>query len=255
VSAPAFPRIGHERIDAYLTDGYLAVRGMSARFAGAVAAGAMQAQSEAGLAGHVFEIGCFEGRFTIAMALGLTGLEQCFAVDSFTWPGEHTFTNFERNWRKRGVVPERMVTLKTDVRDLDAATLAADMGDLRVRFAHVDGDHRDTHLSADLDLTLSLMDPRGLICLDDMLHPLYPDLALTVARFRAENPDWRVVCVIDRESLSAAAKFLMCRVELVEFYEAALKERFADHAVFMRADFVDYTALVLAPDPTLPHFD
>jgi predicted O-methyltransferase YrrM len=255
VTAPAFPRIGHERIDAYLADGYDAVRGMSSRFAAAVAAGAMQAQSEAGLEGHVFEIGCFEGRFTIAMALGLTGAEQCFAVDSFTWPGEHTFTNFERNWRKRGVVPERMVTLKTDVRALDADMLREAMGGLRVRFAHVDGDHRDEHLSADLDLTLALMDPRGVICLDDMLHPLYPDLALTVARFRAENPDWRVVCVMDRESLSAATKYLLCRVELVEFYEAALKARFAEQTVFMRADFGDYTSLVLAPDPTLPHFD
>jgi hypothetical protein len=251
---PAFPTIGHERIDAYLADGYDSVRGMSSRFAAVVAAGCMQAQTQAGLDGHVFEIGCFEGRFTIAMALGLTGTEQCFAIDHFQWPSEVTYTNFERNWRKRGIVPERMVTVKADIRTLEASDFLADMGDLRVRFAHVDGDHKHESLAADLDLTLALMDPRGVICLDDMLHPLYPELALTVAGFLSRNPDWRVLCVIDRESLSAAAKFLLCRTELLDFYETALTGLFPDNRVFMRADFTDYDALVLAPDPMLPHF-
>jgi predicted O-methyltransferase YrrM len=252
---PDFPVLGHAALDAYLADGYFAVRGMSSRFAAAVAAGAMLAQSEEGLRGHAVEIGCFEGRFTIAMALALTGAEQCFAIDEFVWPNAAVFDTFERNWRKRGVEPRHMQTIRADVRTLDAAGLRARFGELKVRFAHVDGDHRDAWLAADLDLTAELMDPRGLICLDDMLHPLYPELAITVARFLAHHPHWRVVCVIDRESLSAAVKYLLCREELVAFYESVLNERFAAHVVGMRADFTDYTALVLAPEPALPVFD
>jgi hypothetical protein len=233
---------------------------MSSRFAAAVAAVAMGVQREAGIVGHALEIGCFEGRFTVAMALGLASGERCLAIDHFEWPSPRTRDAFEANMMAHGVGDGRVITLKADVRDHDAGSLGALLGPLpdgshRVRFAHVDGDHADASLAADLDLTLAMMDPRGLVLLDDMLHPLYPRLAGTVERALTRHPDWRVLAVIDRESLSAAAKFLLCRTAEVAFYEAALAARLASHVVVMRADFDTMTALVLAPDPSLPRFD
>jgi len=208
----------------------------------------------------VLEIGCFEGRFTVAMALGLLAGERCLAIDHFEWPSPKTRDAFEANMAAHGVGDGRVITLKADVRDHDAGSLGALLGPLpdgstRVRFAHVDGDHAEASLAADLDLTFAMMDPRGLVLLDDMLHPLYPRLAGTVERALARHPDWQVVAVIDRETLSAAAKFLLCRAEHVAFYEAALAARASAHVVVMRADFTTTTALVLSPDPTLPRFD
>lgn len=249
------PPTGHAAIDRHLAEGYFRVRGMSSRFAAAVAAIAMGAQREAGVAGHALEIGCFEGRFTIAMALGLAAGERCLAIDHFEWPSPRTRDAFAANLQAHGVGDGRVVTLKADVRRHDAASLRALLGGGVVRFAHVDGDHAEASLAADLDLTFELMHARGLVLLDDMLHPLYPRLGGTVERVLARHPDWRVLAVIDRESLSAAAKFLLCRVADLEVYEAALKARLAAHVVVMRADFDTTTALVLAPDPSLPYFD
>jgi predicted O-methyltransferase YrrM len=250
-----YPSTGHAELDHHLAQHYFAVRGMSSRFAAAVAGVAMGAQRAAGIGGHVLEIGCFEGRFTVAMALGLTAGERCLAIDHFEWPSPLTRDAFEANMAAHGVGDGRVITLKADVRDHTVASLGGLLGSGPVRFAHVDGDHAEASLAADLELTFALMHPRGLVLLDDMLHPLYPRLAGTVERALARHPDWRVLAVIDRESLSAAAKFLLCRTQEVAFYEAALAERCADHVVAMRADFTDYFALVLAGDPGLPRFD
>ena len=249
------PPTGDADFDHYLAHGYFGVRGMSSRFAAAVAGVAMGVQRGAGVIGHGLEIGSFEGRFTVAMALGLAAGERCLAIDHFEWPSPRTRDAFEANMAAHGVGDGRVITLKADVRDHDARSLGTLLGEGPVRFAHVDGDHAEASLVADLDLTFKMMHPRGLVLLDDMLHPLYPRLAGTVERALARHPDWRVLAVIDRESLSAAAKFLLCREAEAAFYETALTARLAAHVVVMRADFDTMTALVLAPDPSLPSFD
>ena len=47
-----------------------------------------------------------------------------------------------------------------------------------------------------------------MIVLDDMLHPGYPLLVVAVYEWMERHPDWRVLCVIDREDIVAAAKFM-----------------------------------------------
>jgi hypothetical protein len=57
---------------------------MSSRFSAAICARVLRRQSEAGVAGPVVEIGAFEGRFLIAMALALEPGERAYGVDTFT---------------------------------------------------------------------------------------------------------------------------------------------------------------------------
>ena len=121
----------------------------------------------------------------------------------------------------------------------------------RVRFFHIDGEHTQDHLSKDLALGFATLDAKGVLCLDDMLHPGYPTLALTVDAFLRANPELRVFCVIDREDIVAAAKFMMCREEQVAFYTDALTQAFPQFVWPLGADFVTYKALVLAPEPRL----
>ena len=61
---------GHAAIDRYLADGYLRVRGMSSRFTAAICGHLIRRQTARGIGGDIAEIGAFEGRFFIAMALG-----------------------------------------------------------------------------------------------------------------------------------------------------------------------------------------
>ncbi|MGA7486501.1 MAG: hypothetical protein WBW74_06115, partial [Xanthobacteraceae bacterium] len=62
---------GQAAIDRYLAEGYEQVRGMSSRFAAAICGHLIRRQSELAVGGDIVEIGTFEGRFFIAMALGL----------------------------------------------------------------------------------------------------------------------------------------------------------------------------------------
>ena len=65
----------------------------------------------------------------------------------------------------------------------------------------------------------------------------------------------RLLCIIDRESITAAAKFLICRADCVAQYEQDLMTSFSKFHYVLGAQIRDRTALVLTPDPQLPKID
>jgi hypothetical protein len=223
---------------------------MSSRFAAAVAAATLRLQSESGVAGHVAEIGAFEGRFLIALAHALSPDERAIGIDHFIWPDEGVRERFEKNCAQYGP-SGRIITLKADSRELKPEELLAVAPGNRIRFFHVDGEHTADHLTKDLALALRTIDEKGVICLDDMLHPAYPTLGLTVDAFLKAHPEMQVFCVVDREDIVAATKFMLCRREHAAFYADGLKRAFPEHVWALGADFVTYQALVLAPEPKL----
>ena len=77
---------GHSAIDRFLAESYERVRGMSSRFAAAICGHLIRRQSALGIGGDLVEIGTFEGRFFIAMALGLAPGEKAIGIDRFDWP-------------------------------------------------------------------------------------------------------------------------------------------------------------------------
>lgn len=237
----------------YLGDGYSGVPGMSSRFAARIILGLLARQAAEGIAGHVAEIGTFEGRLLIAMALCLTDAERVLAIDHFNWPDPGVRGRFEANCAAHAVPPGRVVVHQGDSRAMSPDQLMAQVGGM-VRFIHVDGEHTAGHLASDLRLATAVTAPEGIVALDDMLHPGYPTLALTVHAFLDAAPDWRVLAIIDREDIVGAAKYLLCRRPAVAGYEAWLRTAFGDQVWPLAADFETYKALVLTPEPRLPDF-
>ncbi len=242
---------GIDAADRYISDGYLQVKGMSSRFAASIACATMRIQSESGISGHVAEIGTFEGRFFIALAHALQPGECGIGIDHFEWPDAAVIDRFKASLAKHGPKDDRVVVHKADSRQMKPDELLALAPGQRVRFFHIDGEHTQDHLSKDLALGYATLDQRGVLCLDDMLHPGYPTLALTVDAFLRKHPELQVFCVIDREDIVAAAKFMICREEQVAFYTDALMRAFPQFVWPLGADFVAYKALVLAPEPRL----
>lgn len=235
----------------YLDRGYLAVRGMSSLFAARIIVGLLARQTATGVVGHAAEIGVFEGRLLIAMALALAEGERAVAIDPFTWPDPGVGGRFEANCAAHGVPAGRLVVLQCDSRSTTPMQLVSAAGGGAVRFLHVDGEHTAGHLASDLRLAAAVTAPDGIVALDDMLHPGYPTLALTVHAFLDAAPDWRVLAIIDREDIVGAAKYLLCRKPAVAHYEKWLCAAFAAHVWPLGADFGTYRALVLTPDPKL----
>ena len=238
------------KIEDYLNHGYARVRGMSSGFAGRVVAHLMRAQTEAGIDGGAAEIGAFEGRFLILMGLALQPKERLFGADSFDWPDNEVETRLRANLTTHGV---EATVWRGDSTTLTAEEVRRSLGG-PARIVHVDADHTDRSLRVDLQLAASIVRPDGLIVLDDMVHPIYPLLIVTVQRFLADNPDWRVAAVIDRESLSAAAKFVLARPGQEDFVFETLRRAMPEALCEMMADFGTYRATIVSPAPGLPRF-
>jgi predicted O-methyltransferase YrrM len=242
---------GNSAVDYYLGESYERVRGMSSRFAAAICCYLMRRQTTLGIKGDVVEIGTFEGRFFIAMALGLASPERAIGIDRFDWPDEKIEARFLTNCAAHGVASERFVSWKADSREITPAMLREKLGGHAVRFSHIDSHHARECLTNDLELIHAVLHPDGIICLDDMLHPGYPMLAAAAFDYLARHPEMRLLCIIDREDIVAAPKFLICREAMRGLYEHDLMEAFSRFHFPLNADMESYFGLVLTPWPRL----
>ncbi len=84
-----------------------------------------------------------------------------------------------------------------------------------------------------------------------MLHPGYPTLMVAVQRYLEAHPEMRVLCVIDRETIVAATKFVLCRRDWFKRYEDVMLEAFKANIWPLGADFEPDWCLVLSLDTRL----
>ena len=247
----ADPESGHPAIDAYLKTHYDSVRGMSSRFAAAICGYLIRRQTECGVDGDVVEVGTFEGRFFIAMALGLAAGETALGIDRFDWPDDGIEARFHANCAAHGVGRDRYSAWKADSRAITAGDLGVRLGGRSLRFVHIDSHHSRECLTNDLELVTPLLARDGIVCLDDMLHPGYPMMVAAVLDYFGRHQEMRLLCVIDREDIVAAPKFLICRDSARERYQDDLLRAFARFHFVLNADMESYFALVLTPRPRL----
>lgn len=242
---------GIAAVDRYLETGYATVVGMSSRFAAAVSCGLMRIQTDFGVKGPVAEIGTFEGRFFIAMAHALADGETALGIDLFDWPNPEVMDRFEANCATHGVPAEKRITWRADSRTMKPGDLLAKLGGERVRLFHVDGEHSRHALTRDLELATAVLGDGGVIVLDDMLHPGYPTLMVAVQDYLQRHPEMVVLSIIDRETIVAATKFVICQAAWFKRYEEKLLEAYKDNVWPLGADFEPHWCLVLSLDTRL----
>ena len=250
-ASPNYPACGIAAVDQYLQHGYASVVGMSSRFAAAITCGLLRIQSELGVGGPIAKIGTFEGRFFIAMAHALQAGEFALGIDLFDWPNTEVIDRFHANCRAHGVADEQRITWQVDSRELRPQDVLAKLRGRQVRLFHIDGEHSRSALARDLALATAVTAVDGLIVLDDMLHPGYPTLMITVQEYLDAHPDMCVLCVIDRESIVGATKFVLCRRDWFRRYEARLLVDYRANIWPLGADFEPHWCLVLSLDTRL----
>lgn len=92
----------------------------------------------------------------------------------------------------------------------------------RYRHIHIDGEHTAAGLRADLALARSLLEPTGLIVLDDIFNDLYPQLARELFAFLdGEGRD--LTCV-----LIGFNKAWLCPTRVIDAYADLIFERIND---------------------------
>jgi hypothetical protein len=65
----------------------------------------------------------------------------------------------------------------------------------------------------------------------------------------------KVLAIIDREDIVAAAKFLICHQDVVPLFENDLMETFRPYQYVLGAEFERYFCVVLTPQPRLAEVD
>ena len=239
---------GIAAVDHYVNNEYDSVFGMSSQFAAIIAGRVMKRQSELGISGHMAEIGTFEGRFFIAMALALQPGERGVGIDTFEWPSPKVRDKLHAHMARLGVRTGDMTILTANSENLGPADISRPLGG-PVRFSHIDGDHTPKALKHDLDLAYAVMHPKGVVCLDDMLHPGFPLLVVALHEWLKAHPDMRVFCVIDREDIVAAPKFMLCKHEAAPLYEEDLLKSFPEWHFEAASQWEQWIAIVLTPHP------
>jgi len=247
----SIPSSGQAAVEAYLADGYDRVIGMSSRFAAAICARLLRLQGEEGVTGPIAEIGAFEGRFFIALAHALEPGEIALAIDIFEWPDAGVEQRFEANCERYGIAPQRRRTIKIDAGTMAPADLIGHADGARLRLIHIDGEHSRQALAKDLALATACLGEGGLIVLDDMLHPGYPTLMVAVQAYLEANPEIVPLCIIDRETIVGATKFVLCQRDWFERYQTRLLDIFKDWIWPLGADFEPHWCLVLSQDTRL----
>jgi predicted O-methyltransferase YrrM len=235
-----------EAAERYLAKSYNAVKGPSSKISAIVATRLLAAQTAHGVHGHVAEIGVFEGRFFIALALCVAPRERAIATDHFTWPDEGIADRFLANCRAAGVNMDIVAVQKEATHNLTRETYRQFVGG-PLRFLHVDGAHGYDGVLHDLQLAKAALHPQGILCLDDVLHPRYPALTIAIADWLKANPDFTILAIVDRESFASACKFLVCRREHADFYRNALIAAAPEHVMNFRANYFGDEALIISP--------
>ncbi len=87
---------------------------------------------------------------------------------------------FLANCAAHGIATDRFTAWKTS-REISTGALSQRLGGRPARFVHIDSHHSRECLINDLDLVGPALHPDGVICLDDMLHPGYPMLAVAIS--------------------------------------------------------------------------
>lgn len=254
-AAPTFPapmpRVGIPAVDHYLDTGYDRVVGMSSHFAAAVCCNLLKIQTTLGIKGPIAEIGTFEGRFFIALAHALQPGEMALGIDLFDWPNPEVIDRFEANCAKHGIEADRRITWKTDSRTMKPEDVLAKLDGRRPRLFHIDGEHSRHALSRDLERATAVMPPDGVIVLDDMLHPGYPTLMVSVQEHLEKHPEIVPLCIIDRQTIVGATKFVLCHRDWFKRYEERMLEVFRANVWPLGADFEPHWCLVLSLDTRL----
>lgn len=159
--------------------------------------------------GDVLEIGVYQGLSAIGVAAMRGPNRRFFAIDPFvSATGEPTPAlrdAFLRTMQQFYPTQDWMICISAPSHDVSAQAL----GD-SYSLVHIDGDHSAQGVLYDLDLAYKVLQPSGILVLDDYYNPHYPGVSFAVHDFLGTEPRrFRVVAgglnklVLQKEPVSA----------------------------------------------------
>ncbi len=185
-----------DAIDAYWSDGFPHVEGWVLDPQRIYLKLIDALQREAGITGHVAEIGVFHGKFLLALASLLAPGGKVTALDVFDdqsknldGAGVGSLEKLMQNVSAYGRTDVDYAYVKADssaLTLLQKVELTRDRGPFRL--FSVDGCHTAEHTLADLQTAQDCLAPGGVIILDDYMQPHWPGVTQAVSLFCGSVP-------------------------------------------------------------------
>jgi hypothetical protein len=179
----------NDRLAAYSRSGKNTVNGWLARCDAELFKELLTVQVQRNIVGAVAEIGVHHGKSFIPMAMS-NGGQRCYAIDIFgrqdlniDASGSGDKQQFLDNLKRFGVAADRITIderLSTVVRPDE---IEAKVG--KVRFFHIDGGHHLEAILNDLYLAEAVMLPEGIVAVDDVFRPEWPEVSMGLFSYLA----------------------------------------------------------------------
>jgi len=206
-----------ERFDAYQRDGWKDVNGWLYDGAFQLTVLLDRCQKRAGVQGHLGEIGVYQGKFFILLALITRAEERAVAVDLFddNHPNgpyyDALMENIDIHIGSRGWV---------NVVGQDSTTLNADtfceLAGGSYRMISIDGGHTADIVQSDLRVAQESLSTGGLILLDDYFDRKFPGVSEGTCRFfLQDNP------TVAPFAITGNKVFLACKKHQRDYFEFA----------------------------------
>ena len=187
-----------------------------------------EAQAAASCNGWLVEWGVHHGRGLAALALAagpgdfVLGLD-CFDRQEFNPCGSGKGSlAATQSTLARVLGPNHAVQLHcADLRSLRAAEMTELLGtlpggSLPIRIAHIDGDHTEHGAMNDLCCASATMAPPGVMLLDDVFNPDWPEVGAAFHCFLSKYSSWRAVGWAYGRALLCHDAFASCLRELLK---------------------------------------
>ncbi|MCI0540454.1 MAG: class I SAM-dependent methyltransferase [Verrucomicrobiales bacterium] len=186
-------------------------------------------QWAAGCRGWLVEWGVHHGRGLAALALAAGPNDHVLGIDCFDRQELNRcgsgMGNLAATRRTLDAVlgPDHQVCLhSTDLRSFGTPELVKLLrvlpgGNAPIRIAHIDGDHTESGAMNDLGCAQAAMDSFGIVLLDDVFNPDWPEVGAAFHQFLARHGEWRAVGW-------AYGRAVLCRDEVAGSVQQVLKK-------------------------------
>jgi hypothetical protein len=179
-----------DRRERYLKHGVHRVGGLSIsldKFGARYISSLDAIQEAVGEAGALAEIGVYEGKLCILLALCARAGESCLAIDVFEdqhlnidHSGYGNKVKFLHNMQKWAPAADLKIVQKSSLEMLPEEIIEI-CG--RVRLASIDGSHTEECALNDLRLIEAVLTQRGVIMLDDCFNQAWPGVSSAIAKY------------------------------------------------------------------------
>jgi hypothetical protein len=154
-----------------------------------------EAQRRGEVMGGLFEIGVHHGRSAVLLSQLARPGERLGVCDLFGSQDENVSVSGAGD---RAIFEDNMAALVPDFDRLDVFATASDRLSAEdiggpYRLFHVDGGHLAEEALSDLRLAAAVLDPRGVIAVDDPFNVAWPGVTEGILAFLAERPDFEAL--------------------------------------------------------------